>query len=277
MKIFKSYLLTASAVGLISFVLSCSSVTASKDNNIGDEIEKNKSTLIKFSQQEVEPLDQSSKNVNASPSLYTPAYFKEENTAILHRFVQDNSFAAFITHDQSNNLCVSHINLILEEKEGKVMLYGHLSRANSQAEHLTRNPKSLAIFMGPHTYISPSWYKEAKDVPTWNYTVVHAHGSIRIISDREELKESLNKLVSKFESKREKSWSVPWEEKQYASQLGGIVGFEMCVNRLEGKFKLSQNRSAVDRLNVISTLGSSDNNNDRVVSSFMRNRLISKF
>lgn len=205
--------------------------------------------------------------------LYSPTYFKEKNKAILHQFILDNSFAVFITHDQNNNLCVSHINLILEEKEGKVMLYGHVAKANSQAQQLASNPKALAIFLGPHTYISPSWYQEAKDVPTWNYTTVHAHGSIRIITDKEELKSVLNKLVSKFESKKENAWSVPWEEKRYTSQLDGIVGFEMCVTHLEGKFKLSQNRSDVDRLNVINTLSCSSMNEDKAVSSFMKSKL----
>jgi transcriptional regulator len=204
--------------------------------------------------------------------MYTPTYFKEERTDVLYRFIKDNSFGILITYDKNNNLHVTHINFFLEEKEGQAVLYGHIAQANPQAEYLDSNCKALAIFTGPHSYISPTWYK-TNDVPTWNYTAVHAHGSIRVITNKEELKGVLDKLVSKYEQKNENSWSVPWHEDKFSAQLGGIVGFEIQVSRLVGKFKLSQNRSQEDRVNVIKQLGNSNNQTDRDVSSLMRCKL----
>ncbi len=205
--------------------------------------------------------------------MYTPKSFKEENVKVLRQFMRDNSFAIFITQDTEKNLFVSHINLMLDEDQtDRVVLYGHIAKANLQALQLAKVPKVLAIFTGPHTYISPTWYTK-KDVPTWNYTAVHAHGNIEVINDPEKLKKILDKLVKKFESDNKVPWTVPWQEERYEAQLNAIVGFTIEVTCLEGKFKLSQNRSQEDRLGVINNLEKSDNETDRAVACLMRDKL----
>jgi transcriptional regulator len=202
--------------------------------------------------------------------MYTPTHFKEENIEVLRQFIDDNSFATLITYDTDNNLCASHINLILDEEQNdKMLLYGHIAKANSQALHIGKNPNVLAIFTGPHTYISPNWYK-TKSVPTWNYTAVHVHGTIKIITDQEKMKKILNKLVAKFESSSACPWTVPWQEESYSKQLNAIVGFVIEVARLEGKFKLSQNRSDEDKRGVIENLENSNRVDDQAIACLMR-------
>ncbi|MCC2666422.1 MAG: paiB [Gammaproteobacteria bacterium] len=204
--------------------------------------------------------------------MYTPKHFKEENVQVLRQFIQDNSFATLITHDAENNLCVSHINLMLDEEQtDRVVLYGHVARANPQALQMAKDPKVLAIFTGPHTYISPTWYTK-KDVPTWNYVAVHAHGNIQIITDKEKLKGILDKLVAKYESDNSLPWTVPWQEDRYEMQLNAIVGFTIEVTHLEGNFKLSQNRSQEDKLGVIKHLEASGSDADQSVAQLMRQR-----
>jgi transcriptional regulator len=156
----------------------------------------------------------------------------------------------------TSGLFASHIPMVLEQ-DGTPLgrLKGHIARANQQWRELSPSIEALAIFSGPQHYITPSWYPEkqlsAKVVPTWNYVVVHAYGHLKVIEDSQWLMTHLESLVKIHEA----GSPVPWEigdapEDYIASQIKGIVGLEMVIERLEGKWKVSQNRSEQDRVGV---------------------------
>ena len=138
---------------------------------------------------------------------------------------------------------------------------GHLARANPQAADLDwQGGEALAIFSGPHAYVSPGWYEAGPAVPTWNYASVHAYGAARAIDDPEWLRDLLRRLSERHEAREPAPWSMDGLPEPYVAigMLKGIVGFEIAVTRLEGKFKLSQNRPAADRPRIIAALEARD-------------------
>ncbi len=134
------------------------------------------------------------------------------------------------------------------------MLIGHFARANPHWRH-ARDGESMAIFHGPHAYVSPSWYA-APDamVPTWNYAVVHAHGTIEVVDDDLGARQVLDALVQRFEHARPEPWQFRMPERDRDARVAAIVAFRLRIRRIEGKFKLSQNRSAEDRARVAAAL-----------------------
>ena len=203
--------------------------------------------------------------------MYIPKFNEETRTPILHQLIRTHPLASLITYGKSG-LFASHLPLILEDQPAPLgLLKGHLSRANAQWKDFAPGIEALAIFSGPQHYISPSWYEEkqatGKVVPTWNYVVVHAYGHLKVIEDSAwlrahvqsltEIHEAANLEAGKVEGK------VPWKvsdapESYIHSLLKGIVGLEFAITRIEGKWKLSQNRSEADRRGVIAGLQSLD-------------------
>ena len=154
-----------------------------------------------------------------------------------------------------------------------LLLQGHIARANPQAADLDRGAEVLAIFPGPHAYVSPSWYAAGPAVPTWNYASVHAYGTARAISDREWLRDLVDRLSQRHEAREAAPWRMRDLPPAYLeSMLGGIVGVEISVNRLEGKFKLSQNRPAGDRPRIVAALEQRADEGSRGVAFLMRKR-----
>jgi transcriptional regulator len=164
--------------------------------------------------------------------------------------------------------------VILIERDGdELHLLGHLARPNPQVEHLGRGDEVLAIFSGPHAYISPSRYASGPSVPTWNYADVHAYGSVRVIEDDDWLRRVLHRLSERHEARN----SIPWQmqdlpETYLRTMLKGIIGLDISVTRLEGKYKLSQNRPAADRPRVIAALEGQSNADPLAVAELMRER-----
>ena len=175
-------------------------------------------------------------------TLYVPDPFRLDDAKRLFEFVERHGFATLVSSGAAG-LHVSHVPLIAErDGSGKVRLLGHVARANPQWQALEQAAQVLAIFHGPHGYVSPGWYASHPAVPTWNYAVVHAHGTARLM-DEAELHELLMTLSSKYESHRPRPWKMSALPADFVSgMLAAIVGFEIEVQRLEGKFKLSQNR-----------------------------------
>jgi len=188
--------------------------------------------------------------------VYIPSQFKQTDQITLHEFMRANSFATVITA-QNNQPFASHLPLFLDSAAGKQgALIGHMARANPQWQAMQAGAEVLVTFNGPHAYVSPAWYEtKAMVVPTWNYMAVHAYGKARILSQGE-LVEALHKLVAEYESVYEQPWQLEMNELIREKMLGAIVGFEIVLSGIEGKFKLSQNRSAEDRMRVISQLSS---------------------
>ncbi|MGZ5105363.1 MAG: FMN-binding negative transcriptional regulator [Usitatibacter sp.] len=177
-------------------------------------------------------------------TLYVPPHFRVEDRDALLDFMQEHSFATLVS-SAATGLHVSHIPFVVERSEdGKARLLGHVARGNAQWSALEGADHVTAIFQGPHAYISPTWYANHPSVPTWNYAVVHAHGKARLM-DEAELHELLMRLSSIHEAGNAKPWRMSELPAAYvSSMLEMIVGFEIEVERLEGKFKLSQNRPA---------------------------------
>jgi transcriptional regulator len=175
-------------------------------------------------------------------TLYVPDLFRLDDGERLVDFIHRHGFATLISSGAAG-LHVSHVPLVAErDASGKVRLLGHLARANPQWQALEQASQVLAIFHGPHAYVSPGWYEQHPAVPTWNYAVAHAHGTARLM-DEAELHELLITLSSQYESHRPRPWKMSGLPPAYVSgMLASIVGFEIEVTRLEGKFKLSQNR-----------------------------------
>lgn len=186
--------------------------------------------------------------------MYIPNANKEDRIPVLHNFMQDQPFASLITMG-SSGLFASHIPMVLEQNGPMGQLRCHISRANTQWRDFTPDIQALVIFAGPQHYITPSWYPEkqetAKVVPTWNYVVVHAYGHLKVIEDPEWLRSHLASLTNQQEAAFPAPWKIEDAPADYiASQIKGIIGLEMTIDRLEGKWKVSQNRSEHDRIGV---------------------------
>jgi transcriptional regulator len=191
--------------------------------------------------------------------MYVPEAFQEKRVEVLHDLIRTYPFGTLVTLNDEG-LQANHIPFHLEPTpEPLGTLYAHVARANPVWRDLSRNNEALVIFQGAHIYISPSWYLTRKEtgmvVPTWNYSVVHAHGQLQPIEDPVWLRAFVEKLTKTHEQGRPEPWNVSDAPAHYIEkQLGSIVGLKLTVSRLIGKSKLSQNRPPHDRLSVIQTL-----------------------
>ena len=190
--------------------------------------------------------------------MYVPDHFREVRPEVLHDAMRQIGFATLVTHDAQGGLEANHMPMLLEaSKEGKPVLRGHVARANPVWK--AGEGEALAIFLGPHAYVSPNWYPSkaatGKAVPTWNYITVHATGRIRWIQDAEWLRTNVTRLSDAHEARRADPWKVGDAPESYIeTMLKGIVGFELEITRLDGKYKLTQNRDAADRESVAAAL-----------------------
>ncbi|MCA9119351.1 MAG: FMN-binding negative transcriptional regulator [Planctomycetaceae bacterium] len=186
--------------------------------------------------------------------MYIPSSFSETDVDRLHEFLEANSFATLITEGESG-IIASHLPLLLDRGAGdRGILLGHMARANVQWREVDE-AEALVIFHGPHAYISPAWYAEENVVPTWNYVAVHVYGKIRIVSDQDVLLQTLRKMVEKYERGTSSPWSIDEPDDGFLSSLlDSIVGFEVAIDRIEGKWKLSQNHTVARRTRVVDAL-----------------------
>ena len=184
--------------------------------------------------------------------MYIPNYYKNENLEEVKNFLIGNSFGILI-NQTNGKLTGTHIPMELDKDEnGDDVLVGHISKANPQWENFNDNEEILAIFNGPHAYVSSSWY-EKENVPTWNYIAVHIYGKIKII-EGEELLDSLKKLVDKYERNSENPVSVEKMSSRTLKQINGIIGFSIKINEIQAAYKLSQNRNESDYHNIVDKL-----------------------
>lgn len=176
-------------------------------------------------------------------TLYIPPLFRVEDRARLVDFMRGHAFATLVSSDEAG-LHVSHVPLLVDVDGEALRLRGHVARANEHGGALEGARDVAAIFSGPHAYVSPTWYVNHPAVPTWNYAVVHAHGKARM-TDEAELHQIVTELSSRYEAGNTPPWKLSEQPAAYvSSMLEMIVGFEIEVTRIEGKFKLSQNRPA---------------------------------
>src|SRR5579859_6204248 len=205
--------------------------------------------------------------------MYIPPYFREDDQRVLHDFMRHYNFAALVTLD-GKQFRATHLPFLLDSDRGPHgTLIAHMARANQQWKTFDGEQEALIIFQGPHAYVTPSWYDSApSNVPTWNMTVVHAYGVPRIIEDHDQVYALLNRLVNDNETPFETPWQMQSSEAYVHRQIAAIVAFEIPIARLEGKYKLSQNRNEADRQRVAEELSQSDNTVDREVGALMKAR-----
>ena len=212
--------------------------------------------------------------------MYVPTSFREEDLPTLHAFLDAHPLAALVTAvDGPASLFATHLPLVLDRRAGPLgTLRGHLARANPHARQLAAGAvPALVLFSGPDAYITPNWYqRKAEDrrvVPTWNYVAVHASGTAVLHDDPEFLRAHLETLTARHEASRSMGWKVTDAPEEFiAQQARAIVGLEVRIERLEGKWKMSQNRSAADIDGVIAGLGASDSPADRIVAGIVAKR-----
>jgi transcriptional regulator len=187
-------------------------------------------------------------------SLYVPPHFTAGERAAIARIVHDHPFATLVTPALPEPL-VTHLPLLhIADCEPHGTLIGHFARANPHGQE-SATGESIAIFHGPHAYVSPSWYAEpAAAVPTWNYAVVHAHGRIELAQRPAETQAILDLMIHRFESARPAPWQLGLDRDRLQAMVSAIVGFRLKVKRIEAKFKMSQNRSRDDRSRVAAAL-----------------------
>ena len=205
--------------------------------------------------------------------MYIPNAFCVEDRVALHSLMQHFSFATLVTQEQAGSRSApfaSHLPFIVDTDQGEFgTLRAHMARANPQWRMFEEQTDALVVFQGPHAYISPSWYDKHPSVPTWNYAVVHAYGVPRLLNETE-LRQALRELVTTYEAGFTNPWSMDGLSEEYvAAMLRGIVGFEIGITRLEGKFKLSQNQSQTGVSRVISELRQSGNPLDVATAEWM--------
>lgn len=200
--------------------------------------------------------------------MYIPELYKNENHEEIKDFLRNNSFGILV-NQTDGKLWATHIPLELEETDdGKSILFGHLSKENPQWQSFASDHKVLAIFSGPHSYISSSWY-EKENVPTWNYIAVHVYGTIKII-EGEAVIASLKKLVDKYETNSENPVRIEELSEKTMRQVSGIVAFEIEIESIEAVKKMSQNRNDKDYHNIISKLENTNHQESIQVADVMK-------
>jgi transcriptional regulator len=205
--------------------------------------------------------------------MYTPPAFRDDDRDSLLATMRAARLASFVTASADGPI-VTPLPLFIDASEGEHgVIYGHLAKANPQWR-VPALGEGLAIFMGPDAYVTPSWYatkaETGKVVPTWNYVAVHAHGPVEFFEDPGRVLEAVTRLTNLYEGPRAKPWTVDEAPAAFiAAQLRGIVGLRMPITRLEGKRKMSQNRSAEDRTSVAAGLVASDRVSDRAVAALI--------
>ena len=208
--------------------------------------------------------------------MYNPESFKVSDLPTLHANMERWNFATLITPEPEGELQVTHLPLLLKRDSGRLgTLAGHVAKANPHWKAFSPCRESLAIFHGPHAYVSPSWYHNEVAVPTWNYVAVHAFGTPCILEDAERIERHLRQLIRHHEGTGPDSWrpdKLPREI--FESLMKAVVCFEIPIAQIEGKAKLSQNRPHRDVPGVIKGLQATDRTDNHELAEMMQRRVL---
>jgi transcriptional regulator len=213
--------------------------------------------------------------------MYVPKHFEERDVTVLHSLMRSHPLGTWVT-EAGGSLLVNHLPFLVDSVRGEYgTLVGHVARANPVWQSFSKETPSVVIFQGPQTYITPSWYPtkhaHGKAVPTWNYAVVHAHGIPRAIQDRDWLLAHVTQLSDLHESERAVPWSVSDAPSDYIdSMLKAIVGIEIPVSTVIGKWKTSQNRPLPDKLGTIAGLYERDDTISKQMAALVQRHAVPK-
>jgi transcriptional regulator len=197
--------------------------------------------------------------------MYIPSFNRVEDRPAINAFIHAHAFATLITNAGGETIA-SHLPVLFDEKTN--VLRSHMARANEQWKQFADAEEVLCIFHGPHAYVSPSWYEEQHTVPTWNYAVAHVYGKPALVDDAE-LKQIVFDTTAKFESPMPTPWTIPLSEQEITAMLKAIVGFKIDITRVEGKFKLGQNRSREDQDKMLRNLQNAPDAESRALAKFI--------
>jgi transcriptional regulator len=203
--------------------------------------------------------------------MYVPAHFREDDLLVLRELMREYSFATLVSTEDDGLPIATHLPFVLDEHPAPYgSLKAHMALGNSQWRTLHADREVLVIFQGPHGYITPSWYENPLSVPTWNYATVHAYGFPHLIEDHDLLYAHLQSLVAKHERQFAKQWRLDELPADFIEKMmKGVVGFEIQLTRLSGKWKMSQNRSEAERDRVSAELQTSQDPTLREVGSMV--------
>ena len=206
--------------------------------------------------------------------MYTPRSFQVDDLQVLHQLIREYSFGTVVSHDGKRSVA-SHLPFMVDPTRGgpNGCLVSHMARANPQWASWSEDTEVLAIFQGPHAYVSPGWYESQATVPTWNYAAVHVYGTPRVIHEPSELGPIVRALVDLHEGHVASGWDRTLMETVVPAALGAIVGFEVPIASIEGKFKFNQNRSEADQRGVAARLEGSSDPMERSAAAIMRRNL----
>ena len=205
--------------------------------------------------------------------MYIPKTFEVTDVSVLHEFIETYSFGTLVTVGGEQAIA-TRVPLILDRASGRHgTLLGHVARANPQWRSFDGNRQCLAMFDGPHAYVSPTWYARSPAVPTWNYASVHVYGTPRPIHEAEQLAALVDRLVGIYEAGMPQPWSGELPASFKAGMLKAIVGFTIEIDRIEGKFKLGQNRPVEDQIATVAQLESSSDPAARALAVLTRKHL----
>jgi transcriptional regulator len=198
--------------------------------------------------------------------MYTPKHFQITDVQECIAFMRKYSFATIITITDGLPTA-THLPFVVEERNGQIVLTSHFAKANHQSADIF-NCTPLVIFTEPHAYISPRHYERQLNVPTWNYIAVHAYGNATLIDDGPVVMNVLEQMIGTYEPEYQQQWNnLPADFKQ--KMMNGIVAFEIVVTDLQGKNKLSQNRSATEQQNIINAFSQSADVNEQQIAAYM--------
>lgn len=188
--------------------------------------------------------------------MYSPSHFSNNESVQIKKLIEENSFVLIMSFPENDEPFINHLPLVFckNANEENVMI-GHMAKRNPQWQHFSKNKKAIVVVNGPHAYITPKWYSD-HDVPTWNYAVVHLHGKIELCEAYQEQINTLKQMSDFYESKRSNPWTfdLPSDLLDEKSLTSAIVSFKFHIEKIEAKFKLSQNRSKEDFQGVINGL-----------------------
>ena len=202
--------------------------------------------------------------------MYAPGYNRNDDRAETLAFMRANSFVVFVT-GAGGDLHGSHLPCVVEERAGELVLSMHMAKSNPQWQQFFGD-EAMAVFAGPHAYVSPRWYEDTPRVPTWNYAAVHAYGVPRVVDLREPKHAAMRRLVAEYDA----AWlpgfdALPADYEE--GMLNGIVAFEMPVSRLETRWKLSQNRGRREQELIAARLEQSQDSSERALAALTRKHL----
>jgi transcriptional regulator len=200
--------------------------------------------------------------------VYIPEHFRVKDHADAIAFMRANPFTILVSSTDEGPFA-THVPVFVDETGEKLVIRGHVAKANPHWRYLEGQPSCLTIFHGPHAYVSTSNYVTRENVPTWNYGAVHVYGNARVFASPEDLQGVLQQLIGTFEAAYAEQWAS-LNESYRERMLSHIVGFEIAVTKIEAKFKLSQNRTKEEQSNVIGSLGKAEDTTIAGVSRLMR-------